>query len=714
GEYIDPGTATTDVSGKAVTSFVSGAIASTFEGIEIQATADDTVVSNPVKLTVAGAPDSVAVGYDTDSFTDNENGTYTLSVAAIVADANGNPVVDGTWVYFSSNPNIGVVESPIQTVEGIASSHLNYPASSVGDSITLIAESGGIEGEKSFRLPGPAGNAHGVRLDALSYSLLANGLATTLVDALVTDVFGRPVGGAMVTFDAAVGRITRVAFTVSDPTRDDYGIARATYTSLASYEDVTDRVCASVTGVLQPDCIDIELGGVSLETQAYPLTIPADGSSQATITTVVKETTNEFPIAFGVVSFGTKMGTIVGSAVTDESGVATSLLTSGTKVGLDTVVVSYGATLFDTTYVEFTTGAASQIVVISAEPDSIGVRGAGYNESAALAFEVRDQNGRPISSDSPQLVRFSLFGGPMWDPPEGIVPYLYPESVYTDESGRVFTTLNSGSKAGAVEVVASIGATIESTPVRIAIHGGPPDLAHFSVVPAVANIAGWRLFGLTDSVTVYVGDRYGNPVPSGTAVYFTTTGGIVQGSAVTNALGVATVVLESASPLPRSNALDPSTGYTSTVNAYCDFTPPKNGDGQAIVFANTVDGQGNAIWTQTTVIFSGSSIISDVSPTTFDIPDGGYEVFQFTLADLNGNPLTAGTRIQVTATKGAVSGDVDVTMPDTRSAGWTQFSFYLDDSDPEDEKGPEGCTVTITVTSGNNGDAQVSIRGQID
>lgn len=731
GEYIDPGTAVTDISGKAVTSFISGTIASDFEGIGIKATADGTVESNIVLLTVAGAPDSVSVGYDTDSFTDNENGTYTLSVAAIVSDANGNPVINGTWVYFSTTPNIGVVESPIQTDAGIASSHINYPASSVGDSITLIAESGGIEGEKSFRLPGPSGIAHAVRLDALNYSLQADGLSITTVDALVTDVFGRPVGGAMVTFNAIHGRITLVAFTIADRTRDDFGIAHAVYTSFASHEDLTDEICALVSGATQPDCIEIDLRGITLETSVYPLSIPADGLSQSTITTMVKETVGEFPVNFGTVSFGTKMGTIVGSGVTDPSGVATSILTSGTRTGTDTVVVSFGAILYDTAFVEFKATEASQIVILFAEPDSIGVRSSGYNESADLIFEVRDKRGRPISSDTPQEVTFEMNGAPLIDPPEGIDPYLYPTTAMTDDSARVYTTLNSGSKAGVVEVVARIegpGGTIQSTPVRVAVHGGPPDLDHFSVVPRYANIPGWRYYGITDTITAFVGDRYGNPVPSGTAVYFTTTGGIIQGSAVTNYMGVASVLLETASPLPVYDAEDPSGRYPNVGPYLITTSLNPTGNGQAVVFANTVDGDGNPLWVNTIVVFSGTSMITDVAvydETGAQIPNvnignGGYNRIEFNLRDWNGNPIARSMTVQdlIRVLACDVAGVSEplatgTTMPDTR-AGWTHFSCTVADKDASDTDPQEGCTVSIVVTSQNNGDVYFSIPGIID
>jgi len=269
--------------------------------------------------------------------------------------------------------------------------------------------------------------------------------------------------------------------------------------------------------------------------------------------------------------------------------------------------------------------------------------------------------------------------------------------------------------AKTVKVKASIeGLGISSEAISIAIHGGPPDLEHFSVVPQYANIAGWKMYGLEDAITAFVGDQYGNPVPKGTSVYFSTTGGIIEGSATTDVFGRASVTLLSADPLPVFTALDPSTGYTTDVSGYCDFTSPKNGNGQAIVFAQTVDGLGEHIWTWTPVIFSGCSAILNVNPLIFDIPNGGSQAFTFSVHDLNGNPLTQGTKISVAASVGSVLGDVDVTIPDTRSASWTSFSFVLFDDEAGESDPANSCVVTISVTSEANGDASSIIMGTLD
>ena len=277
------------------------------------------------------------------------------------------------------------------------------------------------------------------------------------------------------------------------------------------------------------------------------------------------------------------------------------------------------------------------------------------------------------------------------------------------------TTLNSGTVAKTVKVKATIDSlSISSEAISIAIHGGPPDAAHFSVVPQYLNFAGWKTYGLQNTITAFIGDQYGNPVPEGTSVYFSTTGGIIEGSGNTNSLGQVSVTLVSASPLPVSTALDPSTEYTTDVSGYCDFTSPKNGDGQAIIFAQTVDRLGDPIWTDTRTIFSGDTGIFDVSPSSFAVPNGGSQSFSFRVHDLNGNPLTAGTTVNVTASAGDLVGNVNVTLPDTQSAGWTGFSFLLMDGDAAETDPAETCIVTITVTSAQNGNASVIIMGSVD
>ncbi|MBI5836761.1 MAG: carboxypeptidase regulatory-like domain-containing protein [Candidatus Eisenbacteria bacterium] len=293
------------------------------------------------------------------------------------------------------------------------------------------------------------------------------------------------------------------------------------------------------------------------------------------------------------------------------------------------------------------TGPASNIVVVSVAPQRIGVRHSGDVETALLTFEVRDSKSSPVDLAQRALVRFQLTE----TLPDSV--FLGADTVRTDAKGRVAVTVNAGIRAQVVQVRASVeGTAIYSTPVPVAVHGGPPDAAHYSIAAERLNVPGLVFYGVVDPITAFTGDRYGNPVPEGTENYFTTTGGIIVGSAPTNDHGLSTVDLVTAAPAPEG--------------------------GLASVTCQTVDESGARISRSMTVMFSGHTTLS-VSPGTFSVAADQSQEFSVTVRDAeNGNPLTGGTQIAVLATLGTLAGDVSVTLPDTQDrVGWTSFTFVL-------------------------------------
>src|SRR5690606_5579328 len=210
-----------------------------------------------------------------------------------------------------------------------------------------------------------------------------------------------------------------------------------------------------------------------------------------------------------------------------------------------------------------------------------------------LTFVVLDAYGNAVDAEHAITVNFTIASGP------GGGEFLEPASAETNNAGRVQTTISSGTVAGTVQILASAttpdGTVIRSFPVVITITGGLPDLDHFSVAPATRNFPGYDVFGLTNPVTAFVGDRYGNPVQPGTAVYFTTNAGIIEGSGVTDDLGRTTVELVSA--LPLSSGSPP---------AAC---PESNATGYGNITARTSNDQQQTIDTNTMVLFSAESEI---------------------------------------------------------------------------------------------------------
>jgi hypothetical protein len=332
-------------------------------------------------------------------------------------------------------------------------------------------------------------------------------------------------------------------------------------------------------------------------------------------------------------------------------------------------------------------GDPVSIFLVSQSLTSIGVKESGAEETARITFVVQDSAGVPVDLDHSVDVKFRFGAGP------GGGELLSPTVVKTNNSGQVAVNLTSGTKAGVVQIIAEItlgSKTITSLPVAISIHGGLPDLAHFSIAPEKMNFAGYDIFGLRDPITAYVGDKYANPVRPLTSVYFTTTGGIIEGSIQTNAQGIGTSNLISALPKPNH---------------------PTWGPGFATVTATTADQNSLNISRETIVLFSGIPQLS-ASPNNFTIAEGGTQEFTYTLRDENSNPLAGGTSIKVTVDGEDVKsqGDVDIVLPDTQDRSWTQFSFIVWDTkvDTLNVLSP----VVISIKSeGPNGKIQRTLSG---
>ncbi len=333
-----------------------------------------------------------------------------------------------------------------------------------------------------------------------------------------------------------------------------------------------------------------------------------------------------------------------------------------------------------------TSGRVASIVLISGgDASSLAIRGTGFQESTPLTFQARDSVGVPVFGIHRATIYFSLLGGP------GGGEYVFPTSAVTDLSGSVVTRVASGTRPGVVQIYAyakpdsaNPAYIVSSAPVRLTISGGLPDAAHFSMNVAKVNIAGISQDNLKDAISVIVGDRFGNPVQQGTAIYFSTTAGIIQPSAKTDVDGNASVSLISANPRP-------------------------SGTGLVFVTARTVGDSGAVVARTDTVLFSGPPRII-VLPGATHIADSSAADYYYMVSDSNGNPLSSGATIAVTkdgpgAADLVLSGDVNKTMGDTKDRSQTNFNFHVQDG----TRGGASGTVTFTITvTGDNGAASYS------
>ncbi|MDD2732800.1 MAG: hypothetical protein PHF56_02575 [Desulfuromonadaceae bacterium] len=367
----------------------------------------------------------------------------------------------------------------------------------------------------------------------------------------------------------------------------------------------------------------------------------------------------------------------INSPIRSVNGVATATYQALTVVGSDTIKASISGSSV-TTSLSVNPLAASAISFVSASPVNIGLKGmggAGIQETSKITFKVIDTAGQPKAN---QPVDFSLnttIGGLS----------LSSASASSASDGTVSVFVQAGIIATSVRVTATLtGTTIATQSDQLVVSTGVPAQDGFSISIETLNPETWNIDGVVDKVTARLSDHFHNPVPDGTAVYFTTSGGSIQPSCTTIA-GACSVNWTSQDPRPANgrarilayavgeeafldlngNGLADAGEFSDDSEAFRDDnennikdageTPIDfNGDG---VFGGP-DGryngvlQGSAyvgapkskhVFSNSTLVMASSS--ANISSTCGPVSLGSYTNCFATVSDVNGNTMPAGTTV---------------------------------------------------------------------
>jgi hypothetical protein len=360
------------------------------------------------------------------------------------------------------------------------------------------------------------------------------------------------------------------------------------------------------------------------------------------------------------------------------------------------------------------TGLAHSIAFVRATPSQLTVTGVGGAESAIVEFEVRDSLGVPIDAAHAISLTFAIVNGP------GGGEYVYPPVVTTNKNGHAGSTVNAGTKSGPIQVAVSgsvvVGGVtryISSAPVKLIIAAGFADQTHFTLASKAYNLPILFTEGKRNPISVLVGDKYSNPVATGTAVYFSTTAGVIQPSVFTSPDGEGTVDLISGNPMPLGAYADPTPGF---------------GDGYHWVKARTMDST-SVVKDSIRILWTYRSLVTNLNPGTFNIANGGFQDFTFTVSDYLGHPLASGTTINVQAQVApppdpntpinqvllsfGQSGTITLDDVIVAGGGTTNFSFRLSDGTTAISD-PAGSSVSLQITvDGPNGKAYLTTNGLV-
>jgi hypothetical protein len=405
-----------------------------------------------------------------------------------------------------------------------------------------------------------------------------------------------------------------------------------------------------------------------------------------------------------------------------------------------------------------TVGVPQSMQFVNATPTTIGLKGmggVGVQETSVVTFKVLDTNKSGIAG---QTVNFSLntyVGGLK----------LVATSGVTGTDGSVSTIVQSGTIATPVKVTASVNGSnplISTQSDQLTVSTGVPAQDGFSIAMSDLNPEALQYDNVTVTVTASLSDHFHNPVPDGTAVYFTTSGGSIQPSCITSK-GACTVTWKSQNPRP-ANGRAIVLAYAIGEEAFLDL----NGNGVAdageftdqgeafrddnedgiynpgtetfidfnfsplpgyVAVYNGPDGlyngvlQGAAytgapkslhVFSNTAIVMAGSfaTITNSCGAAAISVALGGNTNCQINIKDVNGNPMPSGSTVAFSYTPivaGITLTATNYTMGSGNGAGGKTTTISLRDSGVA-PVGVGTLNVKVTTPAGNITSANYSVN----
>lgn len=414
------------------------------------------------------------------------------------------------------------------------------------------------------------------------------------------------------------------------------------------------------------------------------------------------------------------------TGITTTGGIAVATYEAAGCSGADTVTAVIegvsGASASGT--VNVAASVANSIRFISATPEIMSIKGTG-TDSADLVFEVVDQVGSPQAGVDVSFELSTTLGGiTLTGDVDGDGDRendgVNDETASTNASGQVTVTVNSGTAATPVRVIASItvgGSTITTVSEALTISTGLPDQDSFSLSASTLNPGGNDFDGIESILTIRAGDAFNNPVPDGTTINFITEYGritnpdeVTPTAACQTTNGTCSVIWNSQNPrssgypasigtplrLDNANHLCTTTAVTGVpcITALEDQLDP---DYPGQIYGGRTTILAYAVGEETFVDANGNGFYDyiDQAGGTDDVYDPGIDILE-SFTDLpeafldHNEDGVYGNEVVIGGCDNA-GGDADATA--TQCAGWEEGGAseeHVDLIDNDDYDGDEG------------------------
>ncbi|WP_449603193.1 invasin domain 3-containing protein [Paenibacillus sp. Marseille-Q9583] len=539
------------------------------------------------------------------------DGTSQTIVTVKLKDAQGNELTTGGATVGITSTS-GTVSAVTDKHNGTYTATLTAPVT-VGTA-TVRASVGGsaLPGTATVQfVPGAASSAKST-IEAANSLLTADGTSQTIVTVKLKDAQGNELttGGATVV-------ITSTSGTVSAVTDNHNGTYTVTLTSSVTVGTATVRasVGGSALGTATVQFVPGAASSAKSTIEAANSLLTADGTSQTIVKVKLKDAQgNELTTGGATVVITSTSGTV--SAVTDNhNGTYTVTLTSSVTVGTATVSASVGGSALGTATVQFVPGAPSSANSNIAVDNNLLT--ADGTSQTTVKVKLKDAHGNALTAGGAVVLITSTLG---------------TVSAVTDNHNGTYTAMLKAPVAvGTATVSASVGGSALPGTATVEFVPGAPSSANSTI--AVGNFS-LTADGMSQTaVTVKLKDAHGNALTAGGAVVL-----------ITSTLGTVSAVTDNHNGIYTATLTAPVTVGTATVGATID--------GNALTEKKTVEFMpGIPSSAKSTIAAGNSSLIADGTSQT---------IVTVKLKDVQGNALTTGgATVIITSTSGTVSDVTD-------------------------------------------------------
>lgn len=358
----------------------------------------------------------------------------------------------------------------------------------------------------------------------------------TYAKAKVTDSTGAAVANKLVVFNSSAALL---AFqpTSGQVLTDTSGVAKVQVApkTINTSGAETLSASASVSGKTLADSMDVQTSPAQVALSNFTAASTSLTAFQSTtVTTDVSVNGGSASATPVTVSFSASCGVFspTSSISNSNSKASSTFQPTGCSGGTATLTASaVGATPAQTA-VTVQTPTPTNLLYVSANPSIIYTSVAAFGiKQSTVTFKVVDASGAAITT--PTDVRISLSSSAI---AAGVqfadTGSTTPKTVSTDVNGLVSVIVKSGAVPTPLSLTATLvnNSAITASSAGLSVNSGRPSQAFFSLSSSSFNIEGWDNDGEIATITAFLADRLGQPVPAGTPVTFVTEGGQVTAS----------------------------------------------------------------------------------------------------------------------------------------------------------------------------------------